>query len=89
MELVGAYDKHTSAAQEFLDLLILTPAGRSVNQPRVRQTQNRLSPALLRQFEQDYRAGLLVKDLAAKYQINRDTVFQHVDHLGLPRRKPR
>ena len=51
-----------------------------------RQQQRRLNPAQIEALANDYRDGMPVRTIAAKYQVNRDTVNEHVRRMGLPMR---
>ncbi len=51
-----------------------------------RQKQNRLGPAQLESLVEEYRSGMPVGEIAAKYGVNRDTVNNHVRRIGVPGR---
>jgi hypothetical protein len=93
VDLAGRYSNLFSQAQRLLDLLsqgsemLAVPA---VWEPhKSRQTQTRLSPIQISQFELDYQAGIPIAELADRYKIHRNTVITQASRLGLPRRHPR
>lgn len=65
------------------------PAGEESLFPRSRQVQRRLKPDQIDELVERYKAGETAEVLAAKFGINRDTVFQHLKRRGAPRRQRR
>jgi len=89
VELVGSYYNHNRNTQKWQELLDMQPASRTEKPARKRKHQVRLRADQLETFKRNYQAGLPIKELADKYQINRATVYQHISRLRLPRRYPR
>ena len=53
-----------------------------------KQVQRRLRPAEIEELVASYQAGGKVNDLAAHYQVNRNTVMGHIDRAGVRRHYP-
>jgi DNA invertase Pin-like site-specific DNA recombinase len=53
---------------------------------QVRTIQRRLTPEQVTELGDAYRAGSTVRQVAARFGINRTTVLEHLDRLGIPRR---
>jgi DNA-directed RNA polymerase specialized sigma24 family protein len=51
-----------------------------------RQLQKRLKPSKREDLADDYRAGMSVREVAAKYKIHRTTVLRHLERAGVTRR---
>lgn len=89
VELVGAYSNQALQSQKLRDLRRQIPEiGDLVasKAPKRRQKQKRLSAAQLESLAHDYRSGIPIRDIASKYQVNRDTVNNHVRRMKLPNR---
>ena len=54
-----------------------------------RQHHRRLHSDELRRLVADYVAGVEVIELAKRYRVSRQTVFEHMRRLGAPKRNPR
>lgn len=57
--------------------------------PEPRQRQNRLKPDEVTALCDEYRSGKSVRELAARYQIHRTTVLDHLNRNGVERRPNR
>lgn len=90
MELVGSYSNKALQSQELRDLRKQQSSEIKVRvvakEIKIRQNQNRLAVAELERLASDYRSGVPVREIAAKYRINRNTVNEHARRMGLPRR---
>jgi transposase len=96
VEVVGAYSNKTRTLKEWRDLrermkatVVTVPVAARPSRKATRQMQKRLEPTEVETFQTDYSAGISINELAERYQIHRETVFQQIDRLGLPRRYPR
>jgi len=65
--------------------VLLEEKGQHSN-PGAPQTQRRLKPDEIDGLLTAYLAGDLVRDIAARFGVNRTTVIGHVTRSGLPRR---
>jgi predicted DNA-binding protein (UPF0251 family) len=54
-----------------------------------KQRQLRLRTHELEQLTADYRSGVAINELAARYEIDRHTVIHHMRRQSVPRRNPR
>ncbi len=90
MELLGTYANRGYLAKSLVALLRLKPHGEPeapVASPlKTRQRQHRLSDAELDELEAAYRAGELIDDLAARFDVNRATVIDAMRRRGVPGR---
>ena len=62
-------------------------APRSPVSPRTRR-QRPLTPGQVQELVADYAAGVTINDLANRFEVHRDTVFEHLKREGVPRRRP-
>jgi hypothetical protein len=86
--LIAAHSKHTRLLKTFETIRTAPPGPK--REPSVPlQRQKRLGEMELNGFKVSYLAGLPIKELAEKYNINRDTVLQHAKRLGLTKRSPK
>ena len=91
MDLVGRYSNPPHIPGDLRKLTEMTPDGTLTQATGVapKQRQHRLRPQELEQLTADYRSGVAVNDLATQYDLNRDTVIEHMRRQGVPRRYPR
>ena len=91
MDLVGRYSNPPYTSGALRELTEMIPDGMVNRATGVapRQRQHRLRPQELEQLTSDYRSGVAVNDLAARYDIDRHTVIEHMRRQGVPRRYPR
>ncbi len=76
MEVLGRYSNLCDQGERVRTLIEMVPEGpkqATVRTPR--QVQHRLNSARVDQLIARYRAGAEINELAAQFQINRDTVF--------------
>jgi len=67
----------------------MVPSGSSeVNLRTPKQVQRRLKTAEIVELVADYQTGIKVKNLAARYGINRNTVIRHINRARLRRHYP-
>jgi DNA-directed RNA polymerase specialized sigma24 family protein len=67
----------------------MVPSGPSeVNLRTPKQVQRRLKTTEIVELVAHYQAGTKVKDLAARYRINRNTVIGHINRAGVRRHYP-
>jgi transposase-like protein len=91
VDLVGRYSNPPYTPGDLRELTEMIPDGMVNRATGVapRQRQHRLRPQELEQLTSDYRSGVAVNDLAARYDIDRHTVIEHMRRQGVPRRYPR
>ena len=67
----------------------MVPSGPSKVNPRApKQVHRRLKPAEIGELVARYQDGAKVRDLAADYRINRNTVIGHINRAGVRRHYP-
>ena len=91
VDLVGRYSNPPYTSGALRELTEMIPDGMLNEATGVapRQRQHRLRPQELEQLTADYRSGEAVNDLAARYDIDRHTVIEHMRRQGVSRRYPR
>jgi len=55
----------------------------------IKQSQHRLTPEEIREIGEEYQADLSIRQLAEKWQINRETVRLALKRAGVDARKPK
>lgn len=85
-----AYSKLTGPDPRLLKLVVKLSSNQPPAAPVVPSAlparYELLSTDKLQQLAADYRQGLKIKDLAAKYSIHRATVSIHLENLGVTKR---
>jgi len=89
VDLLGRYSNHCDQGERLRILVEMVPSGPSeVNLRTPKQVQRRLKTAETVELLADYQIGIKVKDLAARYGINRNTVIGHINRAGVRRHYP-
>ncbi len=82
VEVMGRYSNQGEMASQLGELVQMTPEPGPVVHRRAKQVHHRLRPSEIEQLITDYQSGVLVRQLAVRYGINRDTVIEHVRRNG-------
>jgi hypothetical protein len=89
VELLGRYSNHPDQGERIQVLVEMVPSGPpEANLRTPRQVQRRLRRAEIEELVASYQAGGKVNDLAAHYQVNRNTVMGHIERVGVRRHYP-
>jgi len=89
VEVLGRYSNPTPNAADLRKLLArVSTAVRSVPvaPPMPKQVQHRLTPDEVRDVVAAYQAGHTIRDLAVQFGIHKETVREHLERAGVPRR---
>ncbi len=83
--VLQAYSKHASQSVKLGSLLekIMASPRKERSVPPIPRRFTQLSTKQSEAMAADYQAGVLVKDLATKYQISRETVSKHLRRHGI------
>jgi DNA-directed RNA polymerase specialized sigma24 family protein len=90
MELVGAYSPLFGTSAELADLrkwIEQSQVRRDARQVRRQKIPRRLSSEQISELIQEYREGLTVYELAARFGIHRETASGVLEREGVPRRR--
>jgi hypothetical protein len=88
VEVLNVYSNFGRTATDLGKVLALKPDGPPPRSDKPHQRQHRLRSDQINQFQIDYLSGLALRELAKRYEINRDTVNDLARRLGLPKRHP-
>ena len=88
---MGRYSNPLHTPSDLRKLTEMTPDGtlREATGEAPKQRQHRLRERELEHPVADYRSGVAANELATRYDINRDTVLEHMRRQDVPRRYPR
>ncbi len=85
---MGRYSNHGEMASHLGELSDMIPESTPIQRKSPTQVQHRLGSDEADQMVTDYQAGAKIKDLAARYRINRNTVIGHINRTGVRRHYP-
>jgi hypothetical protein len=89
VEVMGRYSNHADPGERLRVLVEMVPSGPlEVELRKAKQVQRRLRTAEVEELVANYQAGGKVNDLAAHYQVNRNTIMGHVNRAGVRRHNP-
>jgi DNA-binding NarL/FixJ family response regulator len=94
VEVLGRYSNQALQSQKLSDLLEHIASTqiriRVISKPKPpRRKLRRLSTTQLEGLAKDYRSGMPLREIAAKYRVHRDTVNEHIRRMGLSQRHQR
>ncbi|GAA5197170.1 hypothetical protein GCM10023346_31290 [Arthrobacter gyeryongensis] len=89
MGVLQAYSKQSSGSVKLRSLIDTLRARPEVvrEEPPIPRHFTHLSAEQTKALAEDYRAGMRVKELAAKYGISRETISKHLRRHGIAPRK--